>query len=1391
MDLIFGAMNQFRLGVDIGSVSMSAVILDGNLNVIESLYVRHHGDPITCAVSRISELTAARGQLARWGFTGGGASQLAKALGAPYINEFSAISAAVGRLLPEVRSIFEMGGQQAKYIHLSNAGGGVVGTLEDFAASGLCAAGTGSFLDQQAARIGIDIEGEFGELAMKSKNPPHIAGRCSVFAKSDMIHHQQRGVPVGDIIAGLCFAVARNFKGSIVKTRTIERPVAFVGGVGSNPGVIRAFREVFEFSEVEFITPPWHSLAAAIGAAILSQPFSVEMDRFREVGRQTRKTFVASMPRTSSLSFDFPESKNYRKTEREKKPRKDAKSGFLGIDIGSLSTNLVLIGRDGEVISRRYLMTTGRPIEVMQRGLEEIRGEIADDFEVLGVATTGSGRYLIGELVGADIIRNEITAQAAGGVSFVPDVDTIFEIGGQDSKYVSLENGAVVDFEMNRSCAAGTGSFLEEQAERLGIDIKSEFANLSFSAGSPVACGERCTVFMESDLIRFEQGGAEKSEIAAGLAFGVVHNYLNKVVGRKRIGDRILFQGGVAWNKAVVAAFETVLGKEITVPPHHDITGAIGAALLAKNAGIERTSFKGFDIARRKIHQETFLCEDCANMCNITRINDNGRELYYGSRCEKYDTERGVTSKHPNPVTIRNKRALSSAKSSARSRGLKVGYPRSLANWEYIYMWRRFFANLGCRVVISRNSAGEVIREGIESVGAETCFPVKVAHGHLLDLSRRSLDFIFLPSIVTGAEKPDKNAKNYYCPYIQAFPFIATGALGQRLGDAKIASPIIRFDEGVSAVTKELHGSLRQFGFGRGEIRRAFVNAAASFENHKRELIEMGREFLDKVTPENPGILLIGRHYNSLDPGVSMDLAQKLSDLGIMVIPFDMVRLPDEKFEFIYWQSGRRILKAAKLAKETPGLFPIYVSNFSCGPDSFIIHHFKKIMGRKPHMILELDEHSADAGLITRCEAFLDSLPKHARSYEELTVTYKSNGFKRKLLIPRMADHAETFAAAFRACGLEADVLPETDARSLELGRKLTGGRECYPAALTSGDLARELEKPGVDPNHIAFFMPTSGGPCRFGQYHHLHKQLLENLGYGDVPVYSPNSDDSYSEFPDTNGNFRRLAWRGFVAVDYLQKFLLKTRPYEAKTGAANEIYRRHLDDAVRNIEFHSGDGLGDIVRDAFFEFREILNGASPRLPIVGVVGEIYIRNNRFSNNNLVVKLERLGVEVDLANFTEWIHYTTDMYKDDSWRKRSFREILDAYVKDYFQKRDERLILRYIHDELNGDSESPIGQQLEYAMPYLPLSVGGEAMPAIGKAIDMMKRGCSGIVNTMPFTCMPGNIVTAISSRVSNMHDGFPWLNIAYEGDGGDGDMIKLGAFVESVRSWDTARAEQ
>jgi predicted CoA-substrate-specific enzyme activase len=445
-----------------------------------------------------------------------------------------------------------MGGEDSKLILLDYDESSKEAALKDFSMNTICAAGTGSFLDQQAKRLRIDIEDEFGELALKSENPPRIAGRCSVFAKSDMIHLQQIATPDYDIVAGLCYAMARNFKSNIAKGKKINPPVSFQGGVAFNLGMRRAFKEVFELDEL--IIPKLHAEMGALGSALDIFENQKEKTRFSGIEGLIRY-LEADKPKKGAkekLTYDFPESKFFDLTLSFKRQGVNCSQkidAFLGIDVGSLSTNVVVIDKDKKVLSRCYLMTEGRPIEAVRRGLEEVGSEVKDKVTIKAVATTGSGRYLTGDFVGADLIRNEITAQATAAIEIDPEVDTIFEIGGQDSKYVSLENGTVVDFEMNKVCAAGTGSFLQEQAEKLNIKIEEEFGELALKADFPVNCGERCTVFMESDLVSHQQSGASKDDLVAGLAYSIVYNYLNKVVGDKRIGDHIFFQGGVAWNK--------------------------------------------------------------------------------------------------------------------------------------------------------------------------------------------------------------------------------------------------------------------------------------------------------------------------------------------------------------------------------------------------------------------------------------------------------------------------------------------------------------------------------------------------------------------------------------------------------------------------------------------------------------------------------------------------------------------------------------------------------------------------------------------------------------------------------------------------------------------------
>jgi len=736
------------LGIDIGSVSVKVVLLEDDL-VLRKVYRRFKGGPFETLLDVLNESFAdLKSETFYLGHTGIGGKTIQSILNGKFFGEIGSLGAANIRTLDKVRTVIEMGGEDSKLLILNAE----KRLIADFAMNAQCAAGTGSFLDQQASRMKISIEDEFGQLALKSKNPPRIAGRCSVFAKTDMIHLQQIATPDYDIVAGLCFAVARNFKSSIARGKKFEKPIVFEGGVAANPGMVRAFTEILNLDEGELIIPEHYNVMSALGAAYLAQDDEVVVEgldtekiasylKFRKVAESSRE----------ALSFDYPDSKYYDITLAERPIHIDNLEVYLGIDVGSLSTNLVLIDKDHRVISRRYLMTEGRPIEAVRRGLKEIGEEVAGRVKIKAVSTTGSGRYLTGDFVGADIVRNEITAQATAAINIDPDVDTIFEIGGQDSKYISIDKQAVVDFEMNKVCAAGTGSFLQEQAEKLNINIEKEFGDRGLSARCPVGCGERCTVFMESDLVAHQRSGASRDDLVAGLAYSIVSNYLTRVVGDRRIGDNIFFQGGVAWNKAVVAAFEKLTNKKITVPPHHDVTGAIGAAILAIEAASEpefKTKFKGFDLHKRAYNLSTFRCEDCANQCEIHKVEvENEEPLYYGSRCEKYDVEsKKKKILTPNYVSLRQRylyKKYLDFGNDKPSRG-RIGLPRVLHFFDYYPFWKAFFESLNYEVVNSDKSNQKILEDALELFVAETCLPIKIVYGHVANLINKKVDYLSL-----------------------------------------------------------------------------------------------------------------------------------------------------------------------------------------------------------------------------------------------------------------------------------------------------------------------------------------------------------------------------------------------------------------------------------------------------------------------------------------------------------------------------------------------------------------------------------------------------------------------------------------------------------------------
>jgi len=1390
-------MGRFFIGVDIGSVSANTVVMDEALEVLEEHYDRIKGRPLEVVKGRLEEILSRipLEEISGLAFTGKGSKLLAEILEAPFYNEVIAQTKAVERFYPEARTIIDIGGQDSKFILLEQEGGKL--RIKDFGMNTLCAAGTGSFLDQQASRLGLTIE-EFSLLALKSKNPPRIAGRCSVFAKSDMIHLQQIATPDYDIVAGLCYALARNFKSNIARGAELRPVVVFQGGVAANLGMRKALKEVLELEDHEFLVPTHFASMGAIGAVLLA----LEEGAMRGLGGlKPLETFLSSYKQEYSSWEPLSLSESHLKPKAHvwvSKPEVGKKiPAYLGIDVGSISTNLVVIDEQGRVLAKRYLMTAGRPLEAVRQGLKEIGEEIGHLVEIKGVGTTGSGRYLTGDFVGADVVRNEITAQATAAIHIDPEVDTIFEIGGQDSKYISIDRGVIVDFEMNKVCAAGTGSFLEEQAERLGLDVKSNFQELALKAPAPVKMGDRCTVFIESDLIHHQQRGARLDDLVAGLCYSIVLNYLNKVVGDRRIGQKIFFQGGTAFNKGVVAAFEKVLGRPITVPPHHEVTGAIGAALLAmKERTWEKSNFKGFDLSNRRYEINTFECKGCPNMCLIRKVTIEGERdpLYYGSRCEKYDVLRR-RKKSEIPDLFRERERLLLAPYPGEDRlpeeAPQVGIPRCLAFMELLPFFKAFFTELGFKVVLSDRTNKELIRQGVEAVVAETCFPVKVGHGHVLNLLQKGLKRIFVPSIV-GMPKfhPDmEHSQN--CPYVQSFPYVIRSAIPFEDYGVELLSPVVPFGWG----EKEVEEALIEFGCSLGkspsEVRWAIRCAWDFYQRFLKACKAKGREVLEELKGWERAMVIVGRPYNTCDPEVSLEIPKKLREMGVLAIPMDFLPLEEkanrEGVKEMYWRYGQRILACAHFIREDKRLYPIYISNFGCGPDSFIIHFFREIMGDKPALILEIDEHSADAGIITRLEAFMDSL-KNAKPKGSVFQRRGRIGGdpERVIYIPYMCDHAFAFKAAFEACGVKAEVFPESDQETLFWGRKYTSGKECLPCVLTTGDMVRIVKSPGFDPKKAAFFMPSGNGPCRFGQYHRFHRKVLDELGFEDVPIYSPNQDETlYRDLGILGSKFSRLGWWAIVGVDLLQKKLLETRPYEVNPGEAERTYWECLNGFCELLR--RDPDIEEVVQ-YLISCRNRMDaiplkdkGSKPK---IGVVGEIYIRLNRFGNEDVIKKIEQLGGEARLAPLTEWVHYINKMAKRRASKRKHWKNLMGILIREFYQHKDERKLAEAFYGSIEEPLEPPTEWILNLASPYVHDSFEGEAILTIGKTIDYALKGASGVVNVMPFTCMPGTITTAILKRYKELNGNFPVLNISYDGQEQGDVLTRLEAFMYQVRQY-------
>ncbi|MBS4880743.1 acyl-CoA dehydratase activase [Olsenella sp. HMSC062G07] len=1081
----------------------------------------HRGDPSSCLSELLDEAAAALPpeECAAWALTGSGQVILGDALpGAIVLEDVPAITLGASLLAPAARSIMEVGGQQGLFVTSIGPG-----QAPRFSMNEGCASGTGSFFEDQMQRLGLRME-DFSSVVDGAVSVPRLSGRCAVFAKTDIIHRQQEGVPVEDILMGLCHAMVKSFKALVVRGLPVERPMALSGGVLLNSGVVRSVRDVFRLGEGELLCEEGNLYFQAAGAALhaarlrlgagdadVSDGPASAREGIAHAGgtpaplatptlSDLRRALSASTRASASLPGrdPLPRIRYEAGPGYSLRPRPWARDAggrtpcALGIDVGSTSTNLVLVDEEGALLDAQYLRTRGNPKAAVAEGLASLGRRLGDSVRVVAVATTGSGREMIGRHVGADVVRDEITAQARAAAAADPQVDTVFEIGGQDSKYISLRSGNVVDFQMNKVCAAGTGSFVEEQAARMGIAL-GDFGALALSAESPVDLGERCTVFVETAINVALARGARKADVAAGLCQSIIRNYLNRVVGNKAVGGRIVLQGGVCYNSGIVAAFAQSFGDRMTVSPWFAVSGAVGAALLAWEAEVSHTSFRGWDLSGAAAAE----CRGAAEEVERNRaFFHEGESLLLEGYTGEID---------PSKET--------------------VGVPRSLMMYKLFPMANAFFTQLGFNVVVSDVSDEETVRLSQQTAQGETCFPVKLMHGHVMQLVERGVDYIFMPRVHTIRHKHSKIAHNYGCSYMQCASHLVAEELGLAERGIGLISPELDLDFGQRAMAGAMLEVGAQLGRDPHDTARALLAGSYAVSEFTRKTEEAGQRLLDSLGPEERVLVMVTRNYGISDAVLNAGIPDALIDRGQRVITISHLHAHsfglEEDYPNVYWPFGQHILAAAKLIRRDPRLFAIYLTNHGCGPDTMLSHLFAEEMGQKPYLQIEVDEHFSKVGVVTRIEAFLNSLDHHEAVDESglpMVVGAVSQNESRldgslPVAMPDLGLPARAVAALLRRRGMRVQAVPVTD-HAIARGKALSTTKEylSFSAELGVALEAADMAVAGRGANEgcgrgIQLLLPSGEGADADGQYDRVILSELRTRGLDAIEVVSPRLD--------------------------------------------------------------------------------------------------------------------------------------------------------------------------------------------------------------------------------------------------------------------------------------------
>lgn len=1388
-----------KLGLDIGSTTVKMVVLSSQGEMLYSKYKRHFSDIRSTVASMVngayghfkdSDITVLA--------TGSGGLSVSKWLEIGFIQEVVACAKTVEAQIPKTDVAIELGGEDAKITYFE--GGSI-----DQRMNGTCAGGTGAFIDQMAALLQTDAMG-LNEMAKKHKVIHPIAARCGVFAKTDVQPLINEGAAKEDIAASIFQAVVNQTISGLACGKPIRGHVAFLGGPLYFLSELRArFIDTLNLTKETAIIPEHSQLFVATGAAMAS--VSEEIMTFKELhGRllQLKTSVDNEVPRLEALFEDesalaaFTDRHNQEKVERF--PLSDYTGDcYLGIDAGSTTTKVALVDSEGRLLYEYYGSNQGKPLELCKSILEDIYEKMPEGVEIKNSCVTGYGEALIKEALQMDIGEIETIAHYKAADFFLPGVEFILDIGGQDMKCLRVVDGVIDDILLNEACSSGCGSFLETFAQSLDMDIR-DFAGEALGSEAPVDLGSRCTVFMNSRVKQAQKEGASVGDISAGLSYSVIKNALQKVIkirDPKEMGEKIIVQGGTFYNNAVLRAFEMVSGKEVIRPDIAGIMGAFGAGLIARErCGVNQTSTlipvdKLHDFAAKNSMSR---CELCNNRCLLT-INEfsDGRRFVSGNRCER---GAGLEVKHadvPDLYDYKYKRLFryKPLKKDEAIRGT-VGLPRVLNMYENYPFWHTFFTELGYRVVLSPRSSKAVYEAGIETIPSESaCYPAKIVHGHIMKLIDKGVDFIFYPS-VPYEEKEVTDADNHYnCPIVTSYPETIkhnTDAIVN--GEIDYMMPFLPMDEELR-LAQRLAEEFALRGVEEELVHKAVNKAWEEKQKAKVDIRTEGERVLKWLKDnDRVGIVLAGRPYH-IDPEINHGLTNIITNLGMAVLTEDSIshlgtaghplRVLDQ------WAYHSRLYSAAQVVGENKNLELVQLTSFGCGVDAVTADQVQEILAGhgKIYTLVKIDEGNNLGAIRIRMrslKAALDERKKQQKSVKKKDTSTVKVPFTKKdkkvhtVLAPQMAPiQFDLFQDGFRAMGYNVEILPTVDHHAIDEGLKHVNNDACYPSILVVGQIMEALKSGRYDVDNTSIFITQTGGGCRASNYVGFLRKALKDAGMSQVPVVSINASGLEGNPGFTIGPV--LINRFLMATvygDLLMRVLYATRPYEAQAGVTDDLYDHWRAKAKRTIR--SGNLLKfrkeviQIVKD--FDSVKRLDIRKPK---VGIVGEILVKYHPTGNNQLAEVLEKEGAQVvlpDLMDFFLYCAYNSKFkYEKLNGTKRTWQlSSIAIKVINWYRK----AMKKALDDSVHFHGPSYIEHKAELAEELISLgNQTGEGWFLTGEMVELVKDGVENVVCVQPFGCLPNHVVG--KSMIKPIKKMYPKANIvAIDYDPGASEVNQL-----------------